>query len=72
MSALSERSELHPSPTPYKNFDLSFYSTSIGYIRLNISIYIYIGISIVRAREGVSLGLCWGYLGVFLGLLYRI
>jgi len=24
MSALSERSELHPSPTPFKNFDLSF------------------------------------------------
>lgn len=66
MSALSERSELQPSPTPYKNFDLSFYSTSIGYIRLNISIYIYIGISIVRAREGVFVGLFRGFRGVII------
>ena len=41
-----------PASTPYKNFDLSFYSTSIGYIRLNISFYIHIGISIARTREG--------------------
>ncbi len=61
MSASSERSELYPSPTPYKNFDLSFYSTSIGYIRFNISVYIHIGISIARTREGVFLGFSWGY-----------
>ena len=66
MSALSERSELYPSLTPYKNFDLSFYSTSIGYIRLNISVYIHIGISIARTREGVFLGFLWGFFGVII------